>query len=220
MPAPQRRLRPRCGPGSGWRRRLRLEEWTLQPGTRGRVAPGRFARIVATSRVRSARSASWLHGVTPATGWLGEGRNAVGLDGRGSARCPRRDLKAREVSRYPASDMDLAFVVDDSVSALAVLESIRDGIGEELESIVLFDTYRSDALGPARRSLAYRLRRRSAHQDPRRRRPGSSARPSPWTRREVARRRSFVPEASLRRFVSGACSRMVAAIDMNIHQPV
>ena len=66
--------------------------------------------------------------------------------------------QAVPVSRLPSSDVDLAFVVDDAVPAAAVGATVRDAAGPLLVELSLFDVYRSDRLGPARRSLAYRLR--------------------------------------------------------------
>ena len=39
----------------------------------------------------------------------------------------------------------------------AVQRSLRDGAGEHLESLALFDVYRGDQVGDGRKSLAYRL---------------------------------------------------------------
>ena len=66
--------------------------------------------------------------------------------------------QAVPVSRHPSSDVDLAFVVDDDVPAAAVATTIRRAAGPLLHDLRLFDVYRHDRLGPARRSLAYRLR--------------------------------------------------------------
>ena len=71
---------------------------------------------------------------------------------------PRRSALARPVSRYPSSDIDLAFVVDDSVPASAVESALAEAAGELLEGIRLFDVYRGEQLVEGRRSLAYRLR--------------------------------------------------------------
>ena len=65
---------------------------------------------------------------------------------------------ARPVSRYPSSDIDLAFVVDNSVPASDVEASLVEAAGELLEAVWLFDVYRGDQVGEGRRSLAYRLR--------------------------------------------------------------
>jgi phenylalanyl-tRNA synthetase beta chain len=74
---------------------------------------------------------------------------------------PRRPLKARDISRFPASDMDLAFVVPDSVPASAVRDTLSEAGGDLLESLSLFDVYRGSQLAGEDRSLAFRLRFRS-----------------------------------------------------------
>jgi phenylalanyl-tRNA synthetase beta chain len=70
----------------------------------------------------------------------------------------RRSEEARPVSRFPSSDVDLAFAVDDAVPASQVERRLRNGGGTELESVELFDVYRGASVGDGARSLAYRLR--------------------------------------------------------------
>ncbi len=74
---------------------------------------------------------------------------------------PRRPRRARPVSRYPAADVDLAFVVPASVPAAGVESTLREAGGDLLESVRLFDVYRHQSLGADRRSLAFRLRFRA-----------------------------------------------------------
>ncbi|MBO0748766.1 MAG: phenylalanine--tRNA ligase subunit beta, partial [Acidimicrobiaceae bacterium] len=74
---------------------------------------------------------------------------------------PRRPKTAPPVSRYPASDFDLAFVVDEAVPAAEVERTLRLATGELVEGVALFDVYRSEQFGPGRRSLAYRVRLRA-----------------------------------------------------------
>jgi phenylalanyl-tRNA synthetase beta chain len=62
------------------------------------------------------------------------------------------------VSRFPSSDVDLAFVVDDSVPAAAIEVALGRAAGELCESVELFDVYRGAAVREGSRSLAYRLR--------------------------------------------------------------
>ena len=64
----------------------------------------------------------------------------------------------RAPSRYPSSDIDLAFTVPDEVSADEVAATIAQAGGELLASVALFDVFRSEQLGEGRRSLAYALR--------------------------------------------------------------
>ncbi|HEX4217805.1 MAG TPA: hypothetical protein VHZ02_05525, partial [Acidimicrobiales bacterium] len=70
----------------------------------------------------------------------------------------RRPEEARPVSRFPSADIDLAFVVPESVPAGAVLAALREAGGELLESVDLFDVYRGDSVPEGTRSLAYHLR--------------------------------------------------------------
>lgn len=70
----------------------------------------------------------------------------------------RRSELARPVSRFPSSDIDLAFAVDDSVPAAAVAASLRIAGGELLEFVRLFDVYRGTSTAQGTRSLAFRLR--------------------------------------------------------------
>ncbi|KAA0236371.1 MAG: Phenylalanine--tRNA ligase beta subunit [Acidimicrobiales bacterium] len=69
-----------------------------------------------------------------------------------------RNRSYRPISRYPSSDIDLAFVVDEEVPAAAVAAAIAKAGGDLLVKLQLFDVYRGDRLGAGRRSLAYALR--------------------------------------------------------------
>ncbi len=62
------------------------------------------------------------------------------------------------MSRYPSSDIDLAFVAPDSVPAGAIRDTIAASARELLAGVRLFDVFRSDALEPGTRSLAFTLR--------------------------------------------------------------
>ena len=64
----------------------------------------------------------------------------------------------RAPSRYPSSDIDLAFTVPDEESSDEVSATIAQAGGELLASVALFDVFRSDQLGEGRRSLAFTLR--------------------------------------------------------------
>jgi phenylalanyl-tRNA synthetase beta chain len=70
----------------------------------------------------------------------------------------RRPIESVPVSRFPSSDIDLAFVVPDEVPAGRVEATLVASGGELLESVQLFDVYRGASLGDGTRSLAYRLR--------------------------------------------------------------
>ena len=71
---------------------------------------------------------------------------------------PRRPLESAPVSRFPSSDIDLAFVVPEEVPAGSVEATLSAAGGDLLESVQLFDVYRGGSLGAGSRSLAFRLR--------------------------------------------------------------
>ena len=67
----------------------------------------------------------------------------------------------KATSRYPSSDLDLSFRLDDSVAAEKLEKAVRKGAGTHLVDLDLFDNYRGqDTTGS--RSLGYRLRLQSA----------------------------------------------------------
>jgi phenylalanyl-tRNA synthetase beta chain len=100
-----------------------------------------------------------------AEGWLGELHPAL-LDGLWSAFELDLDALAEAaphvvafepVSPYPEVRQDLAFVVDETVSAAEVLAAIREAAGELLRELDVFDEYRGEQIGEGKRSLAFRL---------------------------------------------------------------
>lgn len=57
---------------------------------------------------------------------------------------PRRSPLARPVSRYPSSDVDLAFVLADTWPAEDLVAVVREAAGELGESVGVLDAYRPD----------------------------------------------------------------------------
>ena len=66
-------------------------------------------------------------------------------------------VRARRLSTYPVAQQDVALVVAADVPAADVEAALRDGAGELLETLSLFDVYTGDQVGDRHRSLAYRL---------------------------------------------------------------
>ena len=75
---------------------------------------------------------------------------------------PHGEHAYRPISRYPSSDLDLAFEVDEGVPAARVAAAIRGAAGELLVDLTLFDVFRGAPVPDGRRSLAYRLRLQAA----------------------------------------------------------
>ena len=71
-------------------------------------------------------------------------------------------LPAPAVSPFPAVFQDVALIVDEAVAAQSVVDAVRDGAGELLEDVRLFDVYTGPQIGDGRKSLALALRFRAA----------------------------------------------------------
>ncbi|MET0420485.1 MAG: phenylalanine--tRNA ligase subunit beta, partial [Acidimicrobiia bacterium] len=84
----------------------------------------------------------------------------VELDGLGLA--TRRDQTFVAPSRFPASLIDLAFVLDADVPAAAVERTMLAAVGDLLETVGCFDEFVANSLGEGKRSLAFSLRFRAA----------------------------------------------------------
>jgi phenylalanyl-tRNA synthetase beta chain len=99
----------------------------------------------------------------PVPGAFGVPAGAVAfeLDIDGLLHGERRDRAFRALSRFPVSNIDLAFVLADTVPAADVERTLRATLGEVLEAVRCFDEFRSESLGPRRRSLAFALRLRA-----------------------------------------------------------
>ena len=76
---------------------------------------------------------------------------ALELDLDAAAAARRRDIVvAPDFSTYPVAKEDVALVVDASVPAADVEAALREGAGELLESVRLFDVYTGPRWAPAR----------------------------------------------------------------------
>lgn len=82
----------------------------------------------------------------------------VDLDAEALLAAPTRPIEQEPVSRYPSSDVDLAFWVPEPVPAGEVLATVAQAAGELLVEHGLFDVYRGAGAPDGTRGLAYRLR--------------------------------------------------------------
>ncbi len=88
--------------------------------------------------------------------WAGSSSTWAGCST--TSQVPRRTATGGAISRFPSSDIDLAFVVADVYPADDVADALRLAGGDLLESVHLFDVYRGTGIDEGARSLAYRLR--------------------------------------------------------------
>ena len=70
-------------------------------------------------------------------------------------------LPAPRVSPFPAVFQDVSLVVPAQVPAQAVQDAVREGAGELLEDIALFDVFTGPQIGEDRKSLTFALRFRA-----------------------------------------------------------
>src|SRR5690606_39656168 len=68
----------------------------------------------------------------------------------------------QQLSSQPLATQDVALVVDQDVVAGDVLATLREGAGELLEDIALFDVYQGQGIEEGKKSLAFGLRFRAA----------------------------------------------------------
>ncbi len=73
----------------------------------------------------------------------------------------QHDRTYAALPRFPAAPRDLAIVVDESVKVGDILARLKEAGGDLLESVELFDMYRSKQIGEGRKSLAFSLVYRS-----------------------------------------------------------
>ncbi|MDQ1594565.1 MAG: phenylalanyl-tRNA synthetase beta chain, partial [Arthrobacter pascens] len=70
-------------------------------------------------------------------------------------------IVARHISTFPVATQDVALVVPQDVPADDVLAALREGAGELLEDVALFDVYAGKGIEDGKKSLAFGLRFRA-----------------------------------------------------------
>lgn len=140
-------------------------ELTVRSGQYGPWHPGRCAElvVVADGTERVVGHAGELHPrVVKALG-LPARTCAMELDLDAVERAGDGTPQAPHISTFPVATQDVALVVDKPVPAAEVEAALREGAGELLEAIRLFDVYVNDEqLGDGKKSLAYALRFRAS----------------------------------------------------------
>lgn len=70
-------------------------------------------------------------------------------------------IVAKHISGFPVATQDVALVVPQEIPADAVLAALREGAGELLEEVALFDVYAGKGIEDGKKSLAFGLRFRA-----------------------------------------------------------
>jgi phenylalanyl-tRNA synthetase beta chain len=120
--------------------------------------PGRCAEVLVADTVIG--HAGQLHPAVIERSGLPKGTCAVELNL--DALPIVESLPAPRVSPFPAVFQDVSLVVDADIAAQTVEQAVRDGAGELLEDVRLFDVYTGPQLGESRKSLTFALRFRAA----------------------------------------------------------
>ncbi|MGW6294718.1 phenylalanine--tRNA ligase subunit beta [Streptomyces sp. NPDC055058] len=140
-------------------------ELIVRKGQYGPWHPGRCAElaVVVDGAERVVGHAGELHPGVLKTLGLPERTCAAELDLDAVAGAGEDTPQAPAISTFPVATQDVALVVDAFVPSADVEAALREGAGELLESIRLFDVYENaEQLGEGRKSLAYALRFRAA----------------------------------------------------------
>lgn len=119
--------------------------------------PGRCAQILFDGNIIG--YAGQLHPAVIERTGLPKGVCAVELDL--SAVPVVEPLPAPAVSPFPAVFQDVSLIVADEVAAQAVVDAVREGSGELLEDVRIFDVYVGPQIGEGNKSLALALRFRA-----------------------------------------------------------
>jgi phenylalanyl-tRNA synthetase beta chain len=125
--------------------------------------PGRCAKVSATVEggEETLGYAGELHPNVCRAYGLPERSAAVVLDADALIALAPEVTPGPVFSTMPLAKEDVALLVDDSVTVAAVEAALREGAGELLESVRLFDVYTSEQLGEGKKSLAFALRFRA-----------------------------------------------------------
>ncbi|MEU9468661.1 phenylalanine--tRNA ligase subunit beta [Streptomyces avermitilis] len=139
-------------------------ELLVRAGQYGPWHPGRCAElaVVLDGEEKVIGYAGELHPGVLKTLGLPARTSAMELNLDALAQASAGVVKGPRISTFPVATQDVALVVDKTVPHADVEAALREGAGELLESIRLFDVYESEQLGAGKKSLAYALRFRAA----------------------------------------------------------
>ncbi len=131
----------------------RAESYRFAAGSHTALHPGQAAEIL-----RDGKRVGWLGCVHPELARRLDIESKTFLFELYSATVAQGSAASfREISRFPSVRRDLAIVVDEAVSALALQEAIRETCGDQLLELALFDVYRGKGVEKGRKSIAFGL---------------------------------------------------------------
>ena len=155
-------------------------EWRAQEGGPPFLHPGRAATIVAAD----GSELGWLGELHPLVlrEWELDGPMAgFELDADRLFELAPEASTYSDVTSFPAVLQDIAVIVPDDVSAERLAEVVREGAGDLLSALRVFDLYHGEQVGEGSKSLALRLEFRAPDRT--------------LTDEEVAERRAAIEQA-------------------------
>ena len=74
------------------------------------------------------------------------------------ASLPVKKIEAKEISKYPIVERDLAIVVDEKITAAEMLDTVKSSCGKLFYDANIFDIYRSQSVGENKKSIAFKIK--------------------------------------------------------------
>lgn len=68
-----------------------------------------------------------------------------------------KEMQYKEISKFPAINKDLAFIVDKKIPAIEIVNAIKKSGGRLLTNINIFDVYEGENIGDNEKSIAFSL---------------------------------------------------------------
>ncbi|MFF2345550.1 phenylalanine--tRNA ligase subunit beta [Pseudarthrobacter sp. NPDC058119] len=133
----------------------------VSQGSHQAFHPGRTARL-ALRTGETVGYAGELHPKLLAASDMPARSVALELDADALFEAAPDVIVARHISTFPVATQDVALVVPADVPADDVLAALREGAGELLEDVALFDVYAGKGIEDGKKSLAFGLRFRAA----------------------------------------------------------
>jgi phenylalanyl-tRNA synthetase beta chain len=133
----------------------------VSQGSHQAFHPGRTARL-ALRTGETVGYAGELHPKLLAASDMPARSVALELDADALFEAAPDVIVARHISTFPVATQDVALVVPADVPADEVLAALREGAGELLEDVALFDVYAGKGIEEGKKSLAFGLRFRAA----------------------------------------------------------
>lgn len=136
-------------------------ELTVRQGQYAPWHPGRCAELLVAGTDRVVGHAGELHPRVVKALHLPERTSVAEIDLDLLSADGEQPVEGPTVSGYPVATQDVALIVDAAVPAAEVETALREGAGELLEAIRLFDVFTGEQVGEGKKSLAYALRFRA-----------------------------------------------------------